>query len=383
MLALHIASNSSSTVHVHSGFLALVLQRCVLSDGVSEDLRVAGLRAASVFMARSAKVRTRNVATDIATMERRRPQHAEAGVAAAGYIKLGSSMSAKGEPCGRTFRPHLHYNRRDNSKTQHRTRAKAVSRAIFTVAIRCRPCVVAVSSAFPVISEALMQHRHDLGEPTYVALLEMALLGDERHVPWSEQLRVIGIVNAVNARSEQHTSNGSELTEGMRLKEEGGEGEELAASVWWNHHSRDPDDDRGDVQVLDDTQRIRNILPLALILQYLPAMESSVQVCAIRRPLCCIIARIAPVRGAALVDENTDLSPTLSFLLGALTWKSSVDVEAKRGKSGKGNRAIACGRGQVLGRLGALPISDDGAPLFQVCRRVHDLSSCGLDLNVI
>lgn len=333
-------------------------------------------------MARSAKVSTRNVATGIATMERRRPQHTEAGVAA-GFFKLGSSMSAKGEPCGFTFRPHLRYDRRHNSKTQHRTRAKAVSRAIFAVATRWRPRVFAVSSVFPVISEALMQHRHDLGEPTYVALLEMALLGDERQVPWSEQLRVIGIVNAVNARSEQHTSNGSELTEGMRLKEESGEGEELAASVWWNHHSRDPDDDRGDVQVLDDTQRIRNILPLALILQYLPAMESSVQVYSIGPPLWCNIARIAPVRGAALVDENSDLSPSLLFLPGALTWRSSVDAEAKRDKSGKGNRAIARGRGQVLGRLGALPISNDGAPLFQVCRCVHDLSSCGLDLDVI
>lgn len=123
-----------------------------------------------------------------------------------------------------------------------------------------------------------MQHRHDLGEPTYGALLEMALLGDEREVPWSEQLRVISIVNAVNAGSERRTSSGEEWGEGVRLKEEGGEGEEISASVWWNHHSRDPDDDRGDVQVLDDTQRIRNILPLALILQYLPGMESSVQV---------------------------------------------------------------------------------------------------------
>lgn len=66
----------------HPGFLALVLQRCVLSDGVSEDLRVAGLRAASVFMARSAKICARDAAT--------------------GFIKVGNSMSAKGEPCGDT-----------------------------------------------------------------------------------------------------------------------------------------------------------------------------------------------------------------------------------------------------------------------------------------
>lgn len=42
------------------GFLSLVLERCVLVDGASEDLRVAGLRAANVFMARSAKANERD-----------------------------------------------------------------------------------------------------------------------------------------------------------------------------------------------------------------------------------------------------------------------------------------------------------------------------------
>lgn len=42
------------------GFLSLVLERCVLVNGVSEDLRAAGLRAANVFMARSAKANERD-----------------------------------------------------------------------------------------------------------------------------------------------------------------------------------------------------------------------------------------------------------------------------------------------------------------------------------
>lgn len=38
---------------MHAGFEVLVLQRCVGAEGVSEGMRVAGLRAASAFMARS------------------------------------------------------------------------------------------------------------------------------------------------------------------------------------------------------------------------------------------------------------------------------------------------------------------------------------------
>lgn len=37
-----------------------MLERCVLVAGASEDLRVAGLRAANVFMARSAKANERD-----------------------------------------------------------------------------------------------------------------------------------------------------------------------------------------------------------------------------------------------------------------------------------------------------------------------------------
>lgn len=45
------------------GFISLLLERCVLVNSASEDLRVAGLRAANVFMARSAKANGFNVAT--------------------------------------------------------------------------------------------------------------------------------------------------------------------------------------------------------------------------------------------------------------------------------------------------------------------------------
>lgn len=64
------------------GFLSLVLERCVLVSGASEDLRVAGLRAANVFMARSAKANERD------------------GVTAA-----GESMHSKGNACHPIFVP--------------------------------------------------------------------------------------------------------------------------------------------------------------------------------------------------------------------------------------------------------------------------------------
>lgn len=46
-----------------AGFIYLVLERCVLGNSASEDLRVAGLRAVNVFMARSAKANGLDVAT--------------------------------------------------------------------------------------------------------------------------------------------------------------------------------------------------------------------------------------------------------------------------------------------------------------------------------
>lgn len=130
-----------------------------------------------------------------------------------------------------------------------------------------------VSSVFPLLSEGLMRDRHALGESTYAALLEMALLADEREVPWSEQVHVMGIVNASkNARGEGDWPGG-----------ENSQDEDLAASVWWNCEQLYTESSSGDGgarngQVLDDAQLIRNVLPLALILQYLPIMASSVQV---------------------------------------------------------------------------------------------------------
>lgn len=116
-----------------------------------------------------------------------------------------------------------------------------------------------------------------LGEATYAALLEMALLGDERDLPWSGQAHVIGIVKD-NSRLGRSSSSDFELKERPQLEGVTAEDDELDAGVWWDCDSQDADDHR-DSHVLDDAQLIRNVLPLALILQYLPTMASSVQVC--------------------------------------------------------------------------------------------------------
>eukprot|EP00752_Nemacystus_decipiens_P002115 g2019.t1 len=191
---------------VHAGFLSLVLERSVLVTGASEDLRVAGLRVANVFMARSAKANEREAV-------------------AAG----GESMDSK------------------------------------------------VSSVFPLLSEGLVRDRHILGEATYAALLEMALLGDERDLPWAEQDSVVGVVEA-NYRFKRHNNSDLGSQEGRRSEETSTEDEDLTAGVWWDCGSQDVDARGGTGHVLDDAQLIRNVLPLALILQYLPTMASSVQV---------------------------------------------------------------------------------------------------------
>ncbi|CAM9566448.1 unnamed protein product, partial [Ectocarpus sp. 13 AM-2016] len=188
-----------------TGFVPLVLERCALVKGTSEELRGAGLRASNVFMARSSKVN---------------------GLDAS--IPGGESMSSK------------------------------------------------VSSVFPILSEGLMRHRHSLGESTYAALLEMALLGDEHDVPWSGQGHVVGIVNA-NSRFGQLSSSDLETKESLSPEGASTEDGELARGVWWDHDLRDADVRGGKGHVLDDTQLIRNVLPLALILQHLPTMASSVQ----------------------------------------------------------------------------------------------------------
>lgn len=117
-----------------------------------------------------------------------------------------------------------------------------------------------------------------LGEATYAALLEMALLGDERDLPWSGQAHVIGIVQD-NPRLGRSSSSDFELKERPPPDGVTAEDDELAASVWWDFDSQDADNRGRDGHVLDDAQLIRNVLPLALILQYLPTMASSVQVC--------------------------------------------------------------------------------------------------------
>lgn len=123
-----------------------------------------------------------------------------------------------------------------------------------------------------------MRDRHILGEATYAALLEMALLGDERDLPWAEQDHVVGIVES-NSRTKRR-NNSSLRSEERRLSEEETrtEDEDLAAGVWWDCDSQDGGARGGTGHVLDDAQLIRNVLPLALILQCLPTMANSVQV---------------------------------------------------------------------------------------------------------
>lgn len=130
---------------------------------------------------------------------------------------------------------------------------------------------------FPLLSEGLVRDRHILGEATYAALLEMALLGDERDLPWSEQAHVVGTATE-NSRDGCRSSSDFELKDRPRSEGASAEDDELAAGVWWDCDSQDAGDRGGDDHVLDDAQLIRNVLPLALILQYLPTMANSVQV---------------------------------------------------------------------------------------------------------
>lgn len=123
-----------------------------------------------------------------------------------------------------------------------------------------------------------MRDRHILGELTYAALLEMALLEDECEVPWHEQLCALSIVNAWSSKSERQTSSDFQPEEGTHARGGNAEDEELIASVWWKCDSQGAGSDRRAAQVLDDAQLIRNSLPLALILRYLPTMAKSVQV---------------------------------------------------------------------------------------------------------
>ncbi len=112
-----------------------------------------------------------------------------------------------------------------------------------------------------------------MGEATYAALLEMALLGDERELPWSGQ-------DLVEATHRTHLRSGSDLESEERLRSEGlsTQDDDLTAGVWWDCDSQNGGVRGGTANVLDDSQLIRNELPLALILQCLPAMANSVKV---------------------------------------------------------------------------------------------------------
>lgn len=124
-----------------------------------------------------------------------------------------------------------------------------------------------------------MRDRHLLGESTYAALLEMALLADEREVAWSEQGDVISVANAENYPCRQRSGSRGASDDKNDYRRGSAANDKLAASIWLNGPgAQDPSDGRGEGLVLDDTQRIRNVLPLALILQHLPTMAGSIQV---------------------------------------------------------------------------------------------------------
>lgn len=112
-----------------------------------------------------------------------------------------------------------------------------------------------------------MRDRHILGEGTYAALLEMVLLGDERELPWSQQVQTIGTIHSADSRSGRSSSSHQERGDRKRPRGFGVEEEELADVVHGGGNDR----------VLDDAQLIRNVLPLVLIFQCLPAMTNSVQ----------------------------------------------------------------------------------------------------------
>ena len=87
----HVQSCMPFAATAIGGFLALLMQRCVSADGASEDLRGAGLRAANVFMARSAK------AYEGSRKDYRGSPGFEARIA-----RLGDSMQMKGQSFGQT-----------------------------------------------------------------------------------------------------------------------------------------------------------------------------------------------------------------------------------------------------------------------------------------
>lgn len=53
-------------------------------------------------------------------------------------------------------------------------------------------------------------------------------------------------------------------------------------------------------------------------------------------------------------------------MAGAISEGSDADAQAERDKPAKVAGIVSCRRKQILGRVGALPLLDDGAPIFKV-----------------
>lgn len=219
-----------------------------------------------------------------------------------------------------------------------------------------------------------MRDRHVLGEATYAALLEMALLGDERDLPWSVQAHVVGIVKE-NPRLGRRSSSDFEGEERPQSEVVSAENGELFAGLWWDDDSQDAGTRGRDGHVLDDAQLIRHVLPLALILQYLPTMANSVQVCVcvcfhVTLTLCPPALRFTTVtysnRRGLTQRVTSHIFPMFAPLTGAVSRRSATDAEAQQGKSSEGDGAIFCPRRDVLGCLGTLHDPYDGASIFKV-----------------
>lgn len=125
-----------------------------------------------------------------------------------------------------------------------------------------------------------MRDRHTLGECTYTALLEMSLVADERKVPWSRQTHAIKIASegtigsaASGGRSgEIVTAKGNGSQEGALTKMSVGQVSRRELQV------QGPGNENYHDMVIDDTLKINNMEPVALIFKHLSDMHASVQV---------------------------------------------------------------------------------------------------------
>ncbi|CAM9106363.1 unnamed protein product [Choristocarpus tenellus] len=224
-----LASSSYQILPNHAGFLKCILQLCMNRSNFHDELCAGGIRCVSVFMARvgyrgglitGANVPRATVAT-----------HLIRGVTAVVTSTAGESSS---------------YMERLASYT----------------------CMA--------LTERLVECRHILGRATCAALLEMTLLDDESKVPWVEQMFMVNVVNGcTTTRDNVDGSKSSQDTEGPD-------------DIFWNWDAEraiessgideaDTNKGRDRVHVLDGSQDIRNIPPLVLLLQLLPAMSKTVQ----------------------------------------------------------------------------------------------------------